>query len=226
MKKRPRLKKIKSILLILSILLCLAPGYIVIPAVVFSQVHNIDSGISHNQYESDAKEEAWQRDQLPIKKWLMLFGTLSGFALLLLIIFEIGGGGLLPDGIEDIIAKICAGIISVALLLYLYYISSKIIFIILIPLAIIIILYMYMQRVIKRMYVKKFGKPSSPNNWICRKCGTENSKLLTECDNCNSINRASTIKPSGDTWVCSNCDYTNPVSDKSCARCGMRKEGE
>jgi len=226
MKKRSRLKKIKSILLILSILLSLAPGYILIPAVIFSQGHNIDSGISHNQYGPDTEEEVQQKEQLPVKKWLMLFGTLSGFALLLLIIFEIGGGGLLPDNIEDIIAKICAGVISVALLLYLYYISSKIIFIILIPVAIIIILYIYMQRVIKRIYAKNFGKPSSPDSWICRKCGTENSKLLTECDNCNSINKAGRIKPSEDTWACNNCDYANPISDKSCARCGMRKEGE
>ena len=83
-----------------------------------------------------------------------------------------------------------------------------------------------MQRIFKRIYTKNFGKPSSPDNWICRKCGTENSKLLTECSNCSSINKASAIKPSEDTWLCNNCDYKNPVSDKSCARCGMRKEGK
>lgn len=219
------MKKIKSILSVLFILLSLAPGYIVIPAAIFSQGHYIDSGISHNQYGPNVEQEARQKEQLPIKKWLMLFGTLSGFALLLLIIFEIGGGGLLPDSVEDIIAKICAGIISIALLLYLYYISSKIIFIILIPIAIVIILYIYMKRIIKRAYKKSFGKPSSPDNWICRKCGTENSKLLTECDNCNHANKASTIKSSGDTWICGNCDYANLISDKSCAKCGMRKEG-
>jgi ribosomal protein L40E len=220
------MKKIKSIFLVLSVLLALAPGYIVIPAAIFSQGHYIDSGISHDQYGPNTEEEFQQKEQLPIKKWLMLFGTLSGFALLLLIIFEIGGGGLLPDEIENIIAKICAGIISIALLLYLYYISSKIIFIILIPITVVIILYIYMQRVIKRIYKRNFGKPSSPDNWICRKCGTENSKLLTECDNCNSANKISIIKPSEDTWICANCDYANPISDKSCARCGMRKEGE
>ena len=111
------MKKIKSIFLVLSVLLALAPGYIVIPAAIFSQGHYIDSGISHDQYGPDTEEEFQQKEQLPIKKWLMLFGTLSGFALLLLIIFEIGGGGLLPDEIENIIAKICAGIISIALLL-------------------------------------------------------------------------------------------------------------
>lgn len=212
--------------MVVSIFLVLALGYMAIPASVFSQGYYIDSDASHSQYESDPGKEIQHNGQLPVKKWLMLFGTLSGFALLLLIILEIGGGGLLPDGIEDIIAKICIGIIAVALWLYLYYISSKIIFIILIPITIAIILYVYLQRTIKRMYTKNFGKPSSPDNWICRKCGIENSKLLTECDNCNSVNKASTIKSSEDTWICSNCDYANLISDKSCSRCGTRREGE
>jgi len=192
----------------------------------YSQGHYTDSDTSHDRYRSSLEEGAQQENQLPIKKWLMLFGTLSGFALLLLIIFEIGGGGLLPDHIEDLIAKICVGIIAIALWLYLYYVSSKIIFILLIPITILSILYIYLKPVFKDMYTKNFGKPSSSDYWICRKCGIENSNLLTECDSCSSAKSPDAEVLFEEIWVCDNCDYKNPINDKSCSRCGRRKDGQ
>ncbi len=220
------MKKIISIFTVLFAFLVLAPGNIVTPVTAFSQDNYLDSRASYQQHRSDYEESAQQERQLPIKKWLMLFGTLSGFALLLLIIFEIGGGGLLPDHIEDLIAKVCAGIIAIALCLYLYYVSSSIIFILLIPITILFILYIYLKPIFKDMYAKKFGKPSSPDYWICRKCGIENSNLLTECDNCNSAKTPNADVLFEKIWICDNCNYKNPVNDKSCGRCGTRKQGE
>ena len=220
------MKKIKSILIVLFAFLVLASVYRVVTVIAYSQGHYADSDISHDRYKSSLEEDAQQENQLPIKKWLMLFGTLSGFALLLLIIFEIGGGGLLPDNIEDLIAKICVGIIAIALWLYLYYVSSKIIFILLIPITILFILYIYLKPIFKDLYNKNFGKPSSPDYWICRKCGMENSNLMTECDSCSSAKSPVAEVLFEEIWICGNCDYKNPIRDKSCSKCGTRKDGQ
>jgi len=210
----------------LFLLVTLVSALFLTPAPLYAQGHYRDTNRSYSQYQLAPEEAGPQRGQLPIKKWLMLFGTLSGFALLLLIIFEIGGGGLLPDTLEDMIAKVCACIIAITLWLYLYYLSSKIVFIILIPITITLILFIYLRPIFKRLYRKSFGQPSSPAYWVCRKCGTENSKLLTECDNCHTLKKADRAEPVGDTWICSNCDYKNQKNDKNCGRCGTRREGE
>lgn len=172
----------------LFIVLFLALSYAVSPSEAAPRDYYLQFDKSAAQNNTAGGEESPDHSKPSVKKWLILFGTLAGFALTLLLLLELGGGGLLPDAVEDAIAKICIGIIAIALWLFLYYISSKIIFLVLIPITLCLIVYIYLHRIFKRMYTKKFGKPSSPDSWICRECGTENNNLLTECHSCGKRN--------------------------------------
>lgn len=170
-----------------------------------------------------SSEQALRQGPPTNKTWLILIGTLAGFALMFLLVLEIGGGGLLPYKIEDFVAKFCIGIIAAALCLYAYYMSGNILFILLIPFVVGAVMFAYFKRVIKKEYMKKFGQPSQPNLWVCRKCGAENSLIINECHNCQSprIEQAQQAIESG--WVCENCKNKNNQDDKSCRRCGVRR---
>jgi len=195
------------------------------PDEAFSQSHNLQ--FNRPDTRDKVVDGAISPDSRrpSIRKWLMLFGSLAGLALLFLLIFEIGGGGLFPDDIENIITKVCIGVIAIALWLFLYYISSKAIFLIFIPLTIVSIIYMYMHNFFRSIYIKRFGKPTSSDSWICRNCGSENSNLLIECSMCNTKKSPEKTVTQKETWTCTNCNYENSADDKSCRRCGMRREG-
>ena len=207
----------KYTLIVLSILTIIAISHIAVPASVYSQ-----TGSFHAQQASG--ETGLIRQGPPTNKtWLILIGTLAGFALMFLLVLEIGGGGLLPYKIEDLAAKFCIGIIAAALCLYAYYMTQNITFIILIPFAIGAILFVYFKRAIKKVYMKKLGQPSAPNLWICRKCGTENSIIINECNSCNSPKVEHVQTPGESGWICNNCKNKNSINDKTCRKCGMRK---
>ncbi len=180
----------------------------------------------NGQYKPSGADSAERESKIPVKKWLILFGTLSGFALLLLIVLEIGGGGLLPEAIENIIAKICVVIIAITLCLFFYYLTSIFVFLIMIPIAPAAAGYVHIKRKLKDTYKRKFGKASSPERWICRKCGFENNNLVTECEHCGESSSARQNSRPQETWKCDNCGYLNTADEKSCARCGTRKTGE
>jgi ribosomal protein L40E len=204
-------------LLIISILIIIAISYTIIPQSAYAQ-----TGVFHSRQSSS---EGALRQAAPTNKtWLILLGTLAGFALLFLLVLEIGGGGLFPPNVEDMAAKICVGIIAMALCLYAYYMTENILFIILIPFIIAAISFMYFKKTIKKIYMKNFAQASGPNSWICRKCGAENSIIINECYNCNN-NRFNTGEaPAENGWICENCKNINSAENKSCEKCGMRRE--
>lgn len=181
---------------------------------------------SYNEQGHYAAQSKEHDNKIQVKKWLVLFGTLSGFALLLLILFEVGGGGLLPDAVEDAIAKTCVIIIAITLCLFFYYLTSILLFIIIIPIGPAAVLYFYLKRKFNRVYRRRFAEPSSPDTWICRKCGMENSNLMKECENCSNPKDSRHEADKKQAWKCGNCGYLNSTKDKSCAKCGTRREGE
>jgi len=195
----------------------MAISHIVMPSDVYPQ-----TGFYNSQ--QDSNEAAFRQGAPTNKTWLILIGTMAGFALMFLLVLEIGGGGLLPYKIEDLVAKFCVGIIAAALCLYAYYMTENVIFIILIPFAIGAILFAYFKRAIKKVYMKKLGQPSAPNLWICRKCGAENSIIINECHSCNSPRFERVQTPIGSGWICNNCKNKNNMDDKSCGKCGTRKD--
>jgi ribosomal protein L40E len=207
----------KYSLLVLSVFFIIAIICIAAPSNV-----NAQTGFFHP--EEAAQETGFRQGAPTNKTWLILIGTLAGFALMFLLVLEIGGGGLFPHKLEDFVAKFCIGIIATALCLYAYYMTENILFIVLIPFAIAAIMFVYFKKAIKRVYMKKLGQPSAPNLWICRKCGAENSMIINECHSCNSIRAEHVEQPAKNVWQCENCKYENTVDDKSCRRCGMRRK--
>ena len=207
----------KYLLVALSFFAIITISHIAVPSNVYSQTGFFQS-------VETSKETGLRQGPPTNKTWLIFIGTLAGFALMFLLVLEIGGGGLLPHKIEDLAAKFCVGIIAAALCLYAYYMTQNVIFIILIPFAIGVILFVYFKRAIKKVYMKKLGQPSAPNLWICRKCGAENSIIINECDSCNSPRAEHEKTPVGAGWICDNCKNNNSVDDKSCRKCGMRKD--
>ncbi|NQT90905.1 MAG: hypothetical protein HQ558_06600 [Candidatus Omnitrophica bacterium] len=159
--------------------------------------------------------------------YLQIFSILSGPALIFLLLNGISGGGFLPYDIENALVKMCAAIICITVFWWLHYITSSIIFVILIFLAITVTAYTFLRQALKKIYMKKFAKPTSPDIWICKKCGAENSTFIKECNECGRRNPDETEDASGDNmWRCDNCGYESPVGRKSCGRCGHRREGE
>jgi ribosomal protein L40E len=203
-------------LFIIPILIIIAISYTIIPQSAYAQ-----TGVFRPQ--QSPSEGALRQGPPTNKTWLILIGTLAGFALMFLLVLEIGGGGLLPHKIEDFIAKVCIGIIAAALCLYAYYMTQNILFIVLIPFVAAGVMFIYFKRIIKKEYMKKFGQPSQPNLWVCRKCGAENSLIINECHNCQSprIEQVQQAMESG--WICENCKNKNKQDDKSCSRCGVRR---
>jgi ribosomal protein L40E len=173
--------------------------------------------------QQTSEDTAFRQGPPTNKTWLILIGTLAGFALMFLLVLEIGGGGLLPHKIEDFIAKFCIGIIAAALCLYAYYMSQNILFIILIPFVVAGVMFVYFKKIIKKEYMKKFGQPSQSNLWVCRKCGAENSRLINECHGCQSPRFEKSQQAIESGWICENCKNKNNQDDKSCSRCGVRR---
>jgi ribosomal protein L40E len=170
-------------------------------------------------------KDAGLRQGAPTNKtWLILIGTMAGFALMFLLVLEIGGGGLLPYKIEDLAAKFCVGVIATALCLYAYYMTQRVIFIILIPFAIMAIIFVYLKRAIKKVYMRKLGRPSDSSVWICRRCGTENSVIIKECHRCYSPRIEPARGPVKGEWLCGNCKNKNSLDDKSCRYCGAQRD--
>ncbi len=206
----------KYSLLVLSVFFIIAIICIAAPSSV-----NPQTGFFHP--EEIAEETGFRQGAPTNKTWLILIGTLAGFALMFLLVLEIGGGGLLPYKIEDFAAKFCTGIIASALCLYAYYMSQNILFILLIPFVAGGVMFAYFKRVIKKEYMKKLGQPSAPNLWICRKCGSENSIIINECHNCLSPRIATPQESIKSGWICENCKNKNGQDDKSCNVCGVRR---
>jgi ribosomal protein L40E len=203
-------------LIILSIFIFVAISYMIIPPIAYSQT-------GYFQSQEGPSEQSFRGGVPTNKTWLILIGTLAGFALMFLLILEIGGGGLLPYKIEDLIAKICIGIIAIALCLYAYYMTQNILFLVLIPFVAGGVMFAYFRKIFNKAYMKKFGKPSEPNLWICRKCGAENSIIINECHNCNSPRVEQQNMPVGHEWICENCKNMNKSDAKSCSVCGVRR---
>ena len=116
---------------------------------------------------------------------LTFLSFFAGGTLLLLVLVALSGGAL-PQKIESIIFNTALGIIITTILLWLYRWTSHIIFLILIPVTICAIIYTYVHQMLKNYYKRKFGKPSSPDMWLCRKCGTENENINLYCTECDS----------------------------------------
>ncbi|MFC1807697.1 hypothetical protein ACFL0T_04940 [Candidatus Omnitrophota bacterium] len=127
------------------------------------------------------------QEGVTIKTWLMIFGTAAAPAFLFLIIHGIGGGGLLPDSMESAVIKLCVGVISTAVWLFLYYIFNVSLFLIFIPITIFAFFYTSIFRYVRNFYDRKYGKPRTSANWICRKCGAENHVIDSACEKCNAL---------------------------------------
>jgi ribosomal protein L40E len=208
----------KYLLLILCVCTVLAIGCITVTA-------SADSQTGYFSQQGTSAHTGFRQGPPTSRTWLILIGALAGFALLFLIVLEIGGGGLLPYRLENFIAKFCIGIIITALCLYGYYMSESIVFIILLPFAIGILFFVNIKKAVMRVYMKNLGQPSASNLWICRKCGTENSVIINECHNCHSPRIETKQKSAEEFWTCENCKNTNSLRDRSCRKCGnIRQE--
>lgn len=182
---------------------------------------------------SGAKQEGIKSSkQISAKTWLMILGAFSVPAFLYLILFGITGGSIsLPETLENILTKVSVGILITTIFLFLYYMTAKSIFIVMVFIGLGFILYatagLPVYRRLQKEFMKKYGKPSSEDAWICRKCGTENVKLYAECQECGTKSGDESKESSSvDTWVCSECGWKNPVSDSACNRCGYRSRDE
>ena len=116
---------------------------------------------------------------------LTFLSFFAGGTLLLLVLVALSGGAL-PQKIESIIFNTALGIIITTILLWLYRWTSHIIFLILIPVTICAIIYTYVHQMLKNYYKRKYGKPSTPDVWLCRKCGAENENINLYCTECDS----------------------------------------
>jgi len=116
---------------------------------------------------------------------LTFLSFFAGGTLVVLVLVALSGGSL-PDKVESIIFNTALGVIVTTLLLWLYRWTSHIIFLILIPVTICAIIYTFVHQTLKNYHKRKFGKPSSPGMWLCRKCGTENENINLRCTECKS----------------------------------------
>ena len=116
---------------------------------------------------------------------LTFLSFFAGGTLLLMVLIAISGGAL-PQRIESIIFNTALGIFITTILLWLYRWTSHIIFLILIPVTVCAIIYTYVHQMLKNYYKRKFGKPSTPDMWLCRKCGRENENINLYCTECDS----------------------------------------
>jgi len=90
------------------------------------------------------------------------------------------------DWISDDIAhigKVIAGwSFLLVLLVLLYRVTSNLLFMWLLIAALCLLLW----TLAKRYCAKKWKRPSTPDAWICRKCGNENSNVIIKCNKCGA----------------------------------------
>ena len=54
------------------------------------------------------------------------------------------------------------------------------------PLIVLIVLFVGLKSPLQSLYHRKYGKPTSENFWLCRKCGVNNENVYLECQRCHS----------------------------------------
>ena len=119
---------------------------------------------------------------LVIIKWLPVLFFLCILSLPAVLFLSIGD---LSDYlIARIINRICISIIASTVMAYLCFKTSSTAFLAAIPFIIILSISSVFYDKVKGLYIRQYGKPSSPDVWICKKCGEENSNISLECFNC------------------------------------------
>jgi len=123
------------------------------------------------------------------KVWLFVFASLAAPAFLYLILMGISGGGgspLFSEEVEAFLTRLSIGVLFTTFLLFMHYMIQKRIFLLLIVVVWAIIVWSVIYKRLKTAYMKKYGKASSPDVWVCRKCGKENLNIDMECWKCTS----------------------------------------
>ena len=72
--------------------------------------------------------------------------------------------------------------------LFLFVLLYRVTFNLLFILLLITTIGLLIWTLINKYYMRTRRKPSTPDAWICRKCGNENSNLITECNKCKNKN--------------------------------------
>jgi ribosomal protein L40E len=52
--------------------------------------------------------------------------------------------------------------------------------------AFLVFLGLVLVKPVASFWKRRFAKPSSPEYWVCKKCGTENLKVMLECRKCSA----------------------------------------
>jgi hypothetical protein len=115
---------------------------------------------------------------------LYALSSVAGIAILFLFFHAIFGGGVLSDEVEDFLVRMALSVLILTGIGFLYHWKRSPALLGLTPLALIPVLWLFFGKKIKRGYAKRFSRPSSPDLWVCRKCGEENHAIRTECVGC------------------------------------------
>lgn len=155
--------------------------------------------------------------------------ALSIVAIMYLLLSGLGLRDILPKTVSTILARLSATILVTAIPLALYdlsgvaYLGKVAVYIFAFGLIFSVKEPLFDKAV--RGYRKRFGKPSSESEWICRHCGELNAHIIKTCIKCGKMN-PDNEPTAGESWECKNCGRRNFLTDKNCTRCGHAKDGD
>ena len=155
--------------------------------------------------------------------------VLAIIAIIYLLVNGLGVSELLPKAVTNVLVKLSATIIITAIPLALYDLVGIACFgkiaVGVFAVGLFIALKNPIYGKVKREYRKKFGVPTSKDEWICKKCGEVNPKINKECAVCGNISPDWAKEPAAsEAWICKRCSKKNYLADKNCSTCGYPKD--
>ncbi|MFH1754051.1 MAG: hypothetical protein ABH875_07720 [Candidatus Omnitrophota bacterium] len=121
-------------------------------------------------------------------KWLSILTPFAIASLIFLIVSSFGGSDAIPDNLEGILLKLSVGIIATTVCLYIYAVTKKPIFMVMIRwiwvFFVSAMIFSPVAKMARTEHKKRYRMPSSKEFWICRRCGEENHIIYTQCESC------------------------------------------
>ena len=150
-------------------------------------------------------------------------------AIIYLLISGLGLSELVPKILNGILTKISATVILTAIPLGIYDITGIEIFgrfaIAIFAVGLFIAVREPLYDRVKRVYRKRKGSSPSGDEWVCKRCGEINKKIIKECIGCGTISSDKTKEPQAhEAWECKKCGRKNYLTDKNCITCGYPKD--